>query len=135
MFLDLSGWNDFLSQNKNVESIGKEYNPSRSINLPMWTEVLKHPTAGLMNAAYDPKVTCMQTMVSEESRRRQTGCKRETFVTDDLNGGKSVFADGDLQPLARSDIQNIAMQVLCCMRHLSQCMHCMCFICSERVQE
>lgn len=105
------GWNDFLSQNKNVESIGKEYNPSRSINLPMWTEVLKHPTAGLMNAAYDPKVTCMQTMVSEESRRRQTGCKRETFVTDDLNGGKSVFADGDLQPLARSDIQNIAMQI------------------------
>lgn len=105
------GWNDFLSQNKNVGSIGSEFNLSRSINLPMWTEVRKHSTAGSMNASYDPKVTSMQTMVSEEIRRRHTGCKRETFVTDDLNGGKSVFADGNLQLSARSDIQNIPMQI------------------------
>lgn len=106
-----SGWNDFLSQNKNVEPKGNEFNPSRSISLPMWTEVRKHSTAGLMNATYDPKVNSMQAMVSEEIRRRQTGCKQETFVTDDLNGGKSVFPDGNLQRLARSDIQNIAMQI------------------------
>lgn len=100
------GWNDFLSQNNNVESIGSEYNPSSSFNLPTWTEVLKQSTAGLTNAAYDPKVTCM----ASEEVRRQLGRKKETFVTDDLNGGESVFADGDHQHSARSDIQNIVMQ-------------------------
>eukprot|EP01018_Ginkgo_biloba_P000975 Gb_11889 [translate_table: standard] len=111
MTLNLTGCDELLSQNKNVEMVGNRVNNGHNIKSTTWTGVSELCKHGLLNASDESKVPCMQTMTSEDIQRRQTSIPMEAFVKDELSGRQQMFTDAHLQVLEKADIQTDADQM------------------------